>query len=393
LKSNQKITDKTGGLRKALVIFQFSISLLIIIGTAVIYQQLAYLQNKKLGYNKDHVVVIHVGYRGVQSLNYKNALLSDSRIIDATGVTTLPSNILYEEYIDVPTINDEQPTYMSDNKHRVNYMSVDNDFFRTMDIRLIRGQEIIENLPANQYPNKYVLNQSALKEIGWDEDEALNQQIIIRHGNSKPGPVIGIVEDFHFKSLHYSISPLVLEFRPDPRYLLVRIDGENITESIEFLEAKWIEFEKEIPFEYSFLDQEYNMLYKAEMRTGKLLFVFAAASILIAMLGLFGLTSYSAVKRTKEIGIRKVFGATTANIISLLTREFTRTIIISILISVPWAIILVNKWLQEFTYKIEINVLLIVFAAFLVLILALFTVGYHSIRAANTNPVKALRYE
>jgi putative ABC transport system permease protein len=384
LRSGPQLSEKKGWVRKILVIFQLCISLLLLMAVAVIYQQLRYMQNTKLGYDKSHVVVLYTGYRGFKQANFKNTLLSESGIIHATGISSLPSDIKSNEYIDTP----------DGKEHWIYYTSIDKDFFKTLDVSLMTGKEEIENLNPENYPNRYVVNEAALKEIGWEPGEAISQQIRIRHGNMEPGPVIGVIEDFHFQSLHFPVYPLVLEFVPnDYHYLLVKIRGDRLQETIREIEVQWKKMAGNLPFEYSFLDQEYDNLYKAEMKTGKLFILFALFSSLIAMMGLFGLASYTAFKRTKEIGIRKVFGATTLHILELLTGDFTRLVIIAFVISVPLAWFLLHKWLEEFAYRVNINPVILLAAGLLVLLLTLITVGYHSVKAAQGDPAKTLRYE
>ena len=385
LKAGTGITDSKGGLRKALVVIQFSISIILLICTGIIYQQLHYMKNIKLGYTKDHVLILNTGYSDILENyeNFKNDLLMDSRIIAATMVSQLPIDILTGEYIDI-----------HENKYSVFYLSIDPDFFKTMNVRVISGSANIEDLKPENYQNRYVINEQAMNEIGWEAEEALGQELSIRHGNMKPGPVIGIVEDFNFQSMHHSRGPLVFEFVPgDYKYMLLRINPGNIDETLKFIGSRWKDISGGIPFEFSFLDQEYDRLYKSETRAGNLFFVFAMISILIAMMGLFGLASFAAFKRTREIGIRKVFGASTLGILRLLSGDFAFLVLISFLISLPISYLLMNLWLSEFAYKVEINPIIIILAGLSVLILALLTVGYHSIRASNSDPVKTLRYE
>ena len=377
--------DKKGRLRSGLVVFQFCISIILLVCTGTIDRQLNFMKNKKLGYRRDHILVLHIGYPELVKnyLRLKNDLLADSRILAAAAVSQLPVNILTGEYIDTPG-----------NKFPVTYVSIDPDFFRTMDIGIIAGRDRIENLTPGNYSNRFVLNKNALQEIGWNADEALGKEIIIRHGNMKPGPVIGISEDFNFQSLHYPLKPLVYEFVPsDYEYLLIRIRPGDVTGTIGFIQSTWKEYSGGIPFEYSFLDQDYARLYESEMNMGKLFFLFALISVLVAMLGLFGLSSYAAYRRTREIGIRKVFGATPWIILRLMSGDFTRLVILSLIISTPPAYWLIHRWLQAFAYQSAIHPLILVLPGLLVWVIALLTVGYHSIRASRTDPVKTLRYE
>jgi len=384
LTSKTGIFSQKGGLRKGLVIFQFSISLFLLISTGIIYQQINYLQQKKLGYDKTQIITLYTDYPDFKFNVLKSRLLAHANINHITGTSLLPTNIETSEYIDT---SDER-------KFRVHYMSVDKDFFETMGINLINGNNQVEKLVPAHYLNKYVVNQTALREIGWENEEAIAQEISIRHGNMLPGPIIGTIEDFHFQSLHFPIKPLVIEFEDDwHQYMLLKINGNDIQETINHIGAEWKEIAGNIPFSYNFLNQEYNMLYKAELQTGKLFIVFTLLATIIALLGLFGLASYASFKRTKEIGIRKVFGATVANIVVLLASGFSQLVLIAFCITAPLTYFLMKLWLQEFAYQVTINPIYIVLTGLLMLLLTLFIVGYHAIKASITKSVDTLRNE
>ncbi|MEM1134227.1 MAG: FtsX-like permease family protein [Bacteroidota bacterium] len=384
LKSKAGIFDQQGSLRKGLVVFQFSISLILLISTGIIYQQLHYLQHKKLGYDKDHIVTVYTAYPNFKFNVLKEILLTNTNIISITGASLLPTNIETSEYIDT---SDEQ-------KHLVHYLSVDKDFFETLDIKLVNGHEQVANLSPKYYPNKYVLNETALREIGWNNDEALAQEIIIRHGNMKPGPIIGTVEDFHFQSLHFPIKPLVLEFEEENhQHMLLKIKGSQVQETISYMKNEWSKIAGDTPFDYNFLDQRYNDLYKAELHSSKLFVVFALLATLIALLGLFGLASYASFKRTKEIGIRKIFGAHTTNIILLLASGFTQLVVIAFCIAAPLTYFFTKIWLQEFAYQVTISPIYMALSGLFMLLLTLLIVGYHAIKVSFTKSINTLRNE
>ncbi|HSG27535.1 MAG TPA: FtsX-like permease family protein, partial [Candidatus Krumholzibacterium sp.] len=248
MKAGYNPGSRKGGIRKVLVILQFSISIVLIFGTIVIYRQMTFVQNKKLGYEKDHIVVLNVGYPDFldRAVLLKEALTSDAGVLNASIVSQLPADILTAEYID----------FGEDREEGVHYISVDKDFFETAGIRVIRGAERIAMqdgpLPADQasVQNRFVINQAALEMMGLTEDEAVGEMMSIRHGNMKPGTVIGVVEDFHFQSLHNPIRPLVFEFDPfDYEFILVKIDSRDVPSTMSRIRGRWEQIAGDIPFD------------------------------------------------------------------------------------------------------------------------------------------------
>lgn len=373
-------------LRKTLVLFQFTASILLTICTVLTFQQLSFMQNAKLGYNKDQVVVLHIGYKDVRK-SYellKTNLLQHNSIVSASAVSQLPVNIITAENIDVP----------SGESFGVNYISVDPDFFKTMNINVQSGKERLDNLLMTDSLNQFVLNRSAADIIGWSADEAVGKNIVIRHGDQKPWPVVAVVDDFHFQSLHNAIGPLVIEFVPDDyEYLLVRVSMTDVAESIKIIENEWKQVAGAIPFDYEFLDQEYDKLYRNENRTASLFIVFSLTASFIALLGLFGLSSFSMERRTKEIGIRRILGATTFSLVKLASTDIIWTLVIALVLATAGGFYFMSQWLTTFAYRIHPGIAVFVLAGGINVLLALATIVFHAIKASKRNAVEALRWE
>ena len=273
----------------------------------------------------------------------------------------------------------------------------DEDFVKTVGLQIIGGsdftqQDIKDASGDDQQKNLYhfILNESAAKQLGWSSQEAIDKKMYL---GPRAGFVKGVVKDFHFESLHNSIKPFVLFTELRGRELLVKLSGQHLQQTITFLEKKWKSLVPDRPFEYRFLDDDYNKLYNAEIRLGKIMDLFSGIAILLACLGLFGLSSYAAQQRIKEIGIRKVLGASVGNIIFDLSKDFIRLTIIAIVIALPIAWWATAKWLQDFSYRTDINWSIYVIAGLITILFTVVTVSIQAMKAAIANPVKSLRME
>lgn len=382
------ISASGGGitLRKLLMISQFTISIALTICTAIIYQQVKFLREEKLGYNLDHTLVLNIGYKEIHGKYnvFKSQLMQNPAILGATATSQLPTDIQTEENIDIS----------SSQSLGVRYISVDPDFFSVMGVQLRQGGKLISSISISDSVNQFVLNKNTINAIGWTEEEALKKRISIRHGNQRPGEVLGVASDFHFQSLHHTIEPLVLEFNPGSfQYLLVKVKPENLPATISFVSKTWGQLAEGVPFEYMFLDQEYNRLYKSEIQTGSLFNVFSAMAILISLLGLFGLSSFSVERRTKEIGLRKILGANNRVILALVSRNFMWLLTISFVLAIPVGYYFMNVWMSSFAFRANISPWLFLLAGVGNIALGFITLLYHSLRIAETNPVDTLRYE
>lgn len=387
--------SSTGGnnvFRKSLIVGQFAISVFLIIFTIVILQQMNFVQNKNLGYNKDHVVVLPI--RGNMMSNFKSIKESFQNISGVTSVTASYETPEFVQWSDGVTVNDEN------GKHDVsiNAMPIDLDFVKTMDMSLVAGRDFMESDftmmdTTNNYANykqPYLINRTLAERIGWTPEEAIGRAV----EKNALGPVLGVVEDFNFDSLHEPIGPLLFFLSRDfSQNYMLRISETDVQGTLSKIEAVWNKRVPERPFNYHFLDEDYNALYKAEKRTSLLFSVAAILAVILACLGLFGLVAYATVQRTKEIGIRKALGASLTNIMVLVSKNFFVLIAIAIGIASPLAFYISKKWLQNFAFKIEPQLYVFVAAAFLTLLIAFLTLGYHSLKAGMTNPVDSLKTE
>lgn len=378
----------SGGItiRKVLVVSQFAISIALTICTAISYRQVNYLQNARLGYDPEHTLVLNIGFREIQGKYalLKSELAGNSSIIGSTASSQLPTDIQTGENIDVSRSQ----------TLGVNCVSVDPDFFKVMGIPVRQGDALISSIQASDSLNRFVLNASAVNAIGWSEENAVNKLISIRHGNQKPGPVMGVVNDFHFQSLHHAIGPLVFEFNPDDyQYLLVKVKGENFSETIRFIQSKWETVAGGIPFDYLFLDQEYDNLYKGEKRSGTLFVVFSIVAVIVSLLGLFGLSSFAVERRTKEIGLRKIMGAGTPGILLMISRDFLFLLVISFAIAIPAGYWFMTAWLSNFASRVDIGPGLFLAAGLINILFGLIILSYHGLRISATDPVETLRCE
>lgn len=389
LKSGFSFTSKGNGLRKSLIVLQFTISLFLIIVTAVIVQQLSYIRNKDLGYDKDHIVVLPVDNKMLSNYDaIKQAIASVPGVIKVTGAYEGPENIEWGDGI-------SKGEGKQNSDITVNAIPVDEDFVSTMNLKIIAGtdytradlQQIDTSNGGANLHFPYILNESAVRALGWKPEEAIGQTI----SKNVSGVVKAVVKDFNFKSLHETISPLVIFLDKSLiQVMMVKIDGKATAQTLAQLENTWKQRVNHRPFEYHFLDEDYNALYQNEQRTAGIFSTFSGIAIMLACLGLFALTAYAVVQRTKEIGIRKVLGAGITDIIGLLSKDFLLLVGIALLIACPLAWTAGNKWLEAFSYRINIQWWVFIVAGIATLIIALFTISLQALKAARANPVDSL---
>ncbi len=369
------------GFRSILVIAQFVVSIIFIVSTLIMNNQLRFIKNKNLGYNKDHIVVVPISDQSVKVKYklYKTEILRNASVINATASSYLPSEQGYNQNVYFKGPAEGKMDYMS-------WIPVDKDFIATMKLKLTRGSNFpMDNSNASL---SYILNESAVKQIGWNNPVGKPMNII------GWGNVIGVIKDFHFQSLHNKIEPLALCIYPEAyQFLHIRVKPENISSTISFMENKWKEFFPDKVFEYSFFDEDFYKLYKAEIRLDNIFNFITALAILVACLGLFGLAHNSTGRRTKEIGIRKILGSTVPGVIMLLLKDFVRWVLAANIIAFPVAYYFMNKWLQNFAYRIELSWWVFLVSGCIALLIAIATVSYQAIKAAIANPVESLKYE
>jgi putative ABC transport system permease protein len=372
------------GLRKGLVIFQFLVSIILIACTMIIRLQMEYVRNKNLGIDAEQVIVIPIfqaEVRGKYEL-YKKEILNSPYILSASAVGYSPGkNYNQNAWWEGLELNDYN--------HFISWIPVDQDFIKTLRIEITRGENFPQNMTARD-TGLYILNETAIAKSGWDEP--LGKQFEIS-GIGK-GHVIGIVKDFNFRALYNEMEPMALTNYHDAfDNLLVRITTSNIPGTITFLKEKWKSLYPRSLFEFSFLSDDFQKLYEKENLTLKLITWISLFSLFISCIGLFGLVLFTIDRRLKEIGIRKVSGSSSGEIIIMLNMEFIRWILAAFLISVPIITILMNKWLQGFAYKISLPWWMIAFAGLVVLLLSLLTISWHTLYSATRNPAECLRHE
>ncbi|HTS42750.1 MAG TPA: ABC transporter permease [Puia sp.] len=388
LKGKLAANHKSFGLRSGLVVFQFFISVALIIGTIVVYQQMKYIQNKDLGFNKEQLITIPNSYAlGKNEQVFKQQMLQDPRIVNATASYYKPVG---------PSNYNNALAYPQGNDHLivdgVEY-HVDENYIPTLGMKMVSGRNFSKEFATDS--SAIILNETAAHALGWNDVSAVGRTIIRQNsdkGTNVPFRVIGVVKNFNFKSLHEAISPLYMSLQPEGG-LIFKIKTNDISGLLATMNKQWDAFNTGDPFTYNFMDDLFSKTYSTEQKTGTILNIFSVLIILVACLGLFGLVTYTAEQRTKEIGIRKVLGASVAQVTQMLSKEFLKLVLIASLIAFPVAWWAMNKWLQSFAYRINISWWIFFVAGLTALLIALITVSFQAIKAAMNNPVKNLRTE
>lgn len=392
LKGAFKNTGSGQVLRKSLIVFQFVISVFLIVSTFIVQRQLYFIQHKKLGYDREHVVVLPMDDKMMTRLSLiKQEFKSNTDVLSVSRCVRSPVKGGGGYNMRSATMPENQQIAVTANP-------VDEDFVNTVGMQLIAGanftEQDIKDVSGDDRAKMvyhFILNESAAKQLGWNPQEAIGKKMFL--DNSRPGIVSGVVKDFHFESLHNPIKPFVLFPEIRGRELLVKLSGQHLPQTISFLESKWKTLIPWRPFEFHFMDDDYNKLYNAENKLGTIMNLFAAIAIFLACLGLFGLSSYTAQQRVKEIGIRKVLGASVGNIVVSLSKDFIGLTVIAIIIAFPVAWWATTKWLQDFAYRIDMSWKIYIIAGAMTIMLAIITICLRVIRAAMANPVKSLRTE
>jgi ABC-type antimicrobial peptide transport system permease subunit len=368
--------------RKVLVVFQFSISLILIVGTILVYNQVHFMKEKELGYDKEHL--IYIPLRGDTKKFYdvlKHELIKDDKVLNVTGTNSPPSRI--GSNTSGVDWDGKDPNL----RLLVSFAAVNFDYTETMKIELVEGRSFSKSFTTDT-ANAYMINEELVKIMG--KKSVVNE----RFSMGKEGIVIGVMKNYHFQSVSEHIEPLAISVNPSrTNYLVIRLNAGDIPAGIEYVKSTWERIVTNYPFDHRFVDEDINRMYSGWNRLSSLLRYFAFLAIFIACLGLFGLASFTAEQRTKEIGVRKVLGASISNIVILMSRDFTKWILIANLIAWPISYYLINNWLKDFAYRISIGIDTFIFAAVMVLVIAFLTVFYQSLKAATANPVDSIKYE
>jgi putative ABC transport system permease protein len=370
------------GLRKGLIIFQFLVSIILIAATMIIHTQMAFIRNKNLGINSDQVIIIPTYQAEVKPKIelFKKEILTSPFILNASAAGFTPGTNYYQNAW-WEGLQDVNLGYMS-------WIPADKDFIKTLKIRIVNGEDFPDILSENHL--LYILNETAVKKLGWKDP--LGKQFEIS-GIGK-GAVIGIVKDFNFRPLYSEIEPVAITYYPEVFYnMMIRISSENIPGSIDFLRNKWKSLFPRSTFEYSFLSDDFQKLYEKENTTLKLITWVSVFSLFISCIGLFGLVLFTIDQKIKEIGLRKVSGSTSLEIVALLNLEFIKWILTAFLLSCPVIIYFMHKWLASFAYRISLSWWMLVVPGMMVLITSLLTVSWHTLYTATRNPAECLRHE
>jgi putative ABC transport system permease protein len=384
-----RVSAERGGLRSGLVVFQFLVSVSLIIATTVVYRQLSYIQNMKLGYDKDQVLIVEGTFAlGNNETVFRRQLTQDSRIVNASVSGFLPNEGYYTGMVAM------QPDRIDAQMTRMVYFGVDDQYIPTLGMKMVAGRNFSASFPSDS--NGAIINETAARLFGWRNPvgHTLTNPALPQNGNkAHTFQVIGVVKDFHYRSLHEQIAPMVMQLGGNSGSVIVKTKAKDMEGLLATLKEQWEAFKTGEPFRYSFLGESYTAMHQTELRTGRIMGIFAGLTIFVACLGLFGLATFIAEQRTKEIGVRKVLGASVASIVTLLATDFLKPVLIAIVFASPIAWYAMDKWLQSFAYKIDIQWWIFVLAGLLATIIALLTVSFQSVKAALMNPVKSLRSE
>lgn len=389
LKSAVMIEGKGSYLRNSLVVFQFMISIMLLVGTGVIYKQLDYIQHKKLGFNKEHVLIIKNAYvLDEQSRAFKDQVSNLPNVESITRSSFLPTPSSRSDYSLFPEGQLQQDKGVSMQRWAVDY-----DYIKTLDLQMKTGRAFHKDFPSDS--SGIIINETAAKILGFADP--IGKRIFSMedpHGNERQTfTILGVVKNFHFESLRQNIGALSLVLQPSYGMVAVRLKGSNYKKTIGQIQDLWKQMAPGQPFNYQFMDQDFDKQYRSEQRVGQIFITFATISIIIGCLGLFGLSAYTAERRTKEIGVRKVLGASVGSIVGLLSKDFIKLVLLAVLLGSPIAWFAMNTWLQDFAYHIDVSWWMFVAAGLLSIAIALLTVSFQSIKAAVMNPVKSLRSE
>ena len=381
---------KKSGLRSGLVVFQFMVSTALIIATFVVYQQLHFMQNKKLGYDKEQVLVIQDTYGLDSNQNaFKQKLLADSRIISATISRDAP--VGNEANMDGSQVYaKENKANENESEIHANFFHVDYDYIKTLGMKIINGRYFSKDFGGDS--SAVVINEAAVRDLGWkNNDEAINKTIV-KSGQGE-FHVIGVVKDFNYASAKQKIAPVLMMLGRNGGSIMIKIKTTDVADVINTVKNEWKSFNARTPFASYFLDDRFASLYNAEEKTGKIFTMFAVIAVLIASLGLFGLVAFTTEQRKREIGIRKVLGASINQVLVLLSKEFLYLICIAFIISIPvtwWAM---HSWLNNFAYRINMSWWIFLASGMIAIAIALITLSFEAVKAAIANPVKSLRSE
>jgi ABC-type antimicrobial peptide transport system permease subunit len=369
--------------RRVLVVVQFTLSLLLIIGTIVIYSQTKFMKSKELGFDKEHLIFVPLRGDTKQSFEVlKQEMLKDQKVVNVSGTNFYPTNIGSN------SSGAEWDGKDPELRVLISFGSVDFDYIETMKIDLVEGRSFSKEFSTDT-SSAFLVNEEVAKIMG--KPSVVNESFSFV---GKEGTIIGVMKNYHFQSVESNIEPLAINVRPENNnYMLIRLQVGDPPAAVEYVKSAWEKIVPNYPFDHEFVDQRIERMYSDWEDLSTLLKYFAFLAILIACLGLFGLASFTAEQRTKEIGVRKVLGASVHSIVMLMSKEFTKWVLVANIIACPISYFVMNNWLQSFAYRINIGIETFILSAAMALLIALLTVSYQAFKAARSNPVEALKYE
>lgn len=368
--------------RRVLVVGQFAFSVILVIGSIVIYKQLSFIQDKDLGFNREQLIHIHLrNNMRWQGMTLKEELKGESSIVSAAPVSGMLVNLSNSTYAF------KWEGQEADDKMLMTQVNTDSDLFNTVGMTLLTGRNFY---PGENDSASYIINETAAKKMGWTNEQAIGKSVTLWNNE---GHVIGVVKDFHFRPMTEEIEPFIFRCwrKSDYSGVLVKVEPGRVRDAIAAIESKYKKYDEKSTVYYQFMDEALASQYRTQQNTGNIILFFSVLAVLVSCLGLFGLATYAAEQRTKEVGIRKVLGASVVNIVSLLSTDFVKLVVVSILIAAPVAWWSLDRWLEDFAYKINIEWWMFGAASVILIVIALLTVSYHSIKTAIMNPVKSLR--
>lgn len=373
--------------RQALVVFQFGISVLLIISVTIVMSQMQYVQNTDLGFNKEQAMIVRLDNGEIRQnkFQFKQRLLADPSVVSVSLMSGEPGGFHDMYGFETEALPGE--------KLMINTEFADVDYVKTLNLKIIAGRDFSTAFGTDS-TESVLVNRNAAAKFGYSPEQAIGKWVKNITADSVRRKIVGVVEDYHFASLRQTIGPLVISTKRDDRRLaLIKLNTHNIKQSVDRIKKMYTSAAPDYPFEYTFLDEKFDKLYKSEIRQETLLSIFSLIAICIACLGLFGLASYTAIKRTKEIGVRKVLGSSIQNIVMLLSIDLLKPVLLGTLIAMPVGYYAMFKWLEGFAYRIDLHWWMFVGAAAIAVFIALLTVSFQSVKAAFANPVKSLRTE
>ncbi len=385
LKGSATTGSRKNYLRSGLIVFQFFVSTALIIATIIVYGQLNYMQNKKLGYDKEQVLFLPDGrLMGQNQDAFKQQVLQDSRVVDASIARSIPG----DDFMDGTEVHPVNENGNGTEIH-MNIYHVDYDYVKTLGMHMQQGRYFSKDFGSDSAA--VVINEAAVKELGWSKVNPVGRTIV--RSGQEAFKVVGVVTDFNYTSAKQKIAPLMMMLGRNYGGLIIKIKTNDVTGFLNDLKTKWNTFNPQGPLSYTFLDDKFAALYASELRTQQIFSAFAVIAIIIAGLGLFGLSAFVIEQRTKEIGIRKVLGASVQNVLLLVSKEFLSLVLVAFIISIPVTYWAMHKWLENYAYRINISATVFIVAGIVALLIALITISFQAIKAALANPVKSLRTE